>query len=252
KLRKTKIPTIGDKFSARHGQKGTIGMIFPEEDMPFSGKDGIRPDIIINPHAIPSRMTIGQLLECIFGKVGAIEGQFKDATAFSHGADYIENIYKQLHSYGYQAHGSDMLINGMTGQQLPHAIFIGPTYYQRLKHMVDDKVHSRARGPVQILTRQPVEGRARDGGLRTGEMERDAIISHGASAFMQDRLFYQSDAYRILVCQHCGVMATGDFKSQKTYCSGCKRPAVRQVTIPFASKLLFSELMSCGITPRML
>ena len=251
KMRKTKIPVIGDKFSARHGQKGTIGMIFPEEDMPFCGKDGVRPDIIINPHAIPSRMTIGQLLECIFGKVAALQGQFQDSTAFAHDTSYIENIYSHLHAYGYQRYGSDILINGMTGHVMPHAIFVGPTYYQRLKHMVDDKIHSRNRGPVQILTRQPVEGRSRDGGLRTGEMERDAIISHGASAFMQDRLFYQSDAYRVHVCSQCGVLANADFKHQKLFCVACKQSKVKQVAIPYATKLLWNELMSVGVTPRM-
>jgi len=249
-IRKTKIPAIGDKFSARHGQKGTIGMIFNEEDMPFSGKDGIRPDIIINPHAIPSRMTVGQLLECLFGKLGALDGKTKDSTAFDNDQSCIEAVYNDLSSRGFSRHGSDYLINGMTGKQMEHAIFIGPTYYQRLKHMVDDKIHSRARGPVQILTRQPVEGRSRDGGLRTGEMERDAIISHGAAAFMQDRLFYQSDAYRVHVCDRCGIMTKGDIQNNVYYCQACKCPNVSQITLPFATKLLFQELMSVGVTPR--
>lgn len=250
RVRKVKIPQIGDKFSARHGQKGTIGMIYNEEDMPFSSKDGIRPDIIINPHAIPSRMTIGQLLECIFGKVASLDGQFRDSTAFEHDEGEIHDLYESLHKQGFQRHGSDMLINGMTGKQMPHSIFIGPTYYQRLKHMVEDKIHSRGTGPVQLLTRQPVEGRARDGGLRTGEMERDAMISHGTAMFMKDRLFYNSDAYRIHVCSSCGLIVSGDIKNNRFFCKICVSPKVKQISIPFATKLLFQELMSIGATPR--
>ena len=195
-------------------------------------------------------MTIGQLLECIFGKVASLDGQFREATAFEHGQGEIQQIYDSLHSRGFDRHGSDTLINGMTGKQLPHAIFIGPTYYQRLKHMVDDKIHSRARGPVQLLTRQPVEGRARDGGLRAGEMERDAMISHGCAMFMKDRLFYNSDAYRIHVCSSCGLIASGDVRNNRFVCKTCISPTVKQVLIPFATKLLFQELMSIGATPR--
>lgn len=250
RVRKVKVPQIGDKFSARHGQKGTIGMIYSEENMPFSSKDGIRPDIIINPHAIPSRMTIGQLLECIFGKVASLDGKFRDSTAFEHDEEEIHDLYESLHRRGFQRHGSDMLINGMTGKQMPHSIFIGPTYYQRLKHMVEDKIHSRGKGPVQLLTRQPVEGRARDGGLRTGEMERDAMISHGTAMFMKDRLFYNSDAYRIHVCSSCGLIVSGDIKNNRFICKMCVSPKVKQITIPFATKLLFQELMSIGATPR--
>ena len=250
RVRNTRIPVIGDKFSARHGQKGTIGMTYSDEDMPFSMTTGMRPDIIINPHAIPSRMTIGQLLECVSGKVGSLQGKIKDATAFDHQGPAIDEIFEELHQLGYQRYGNEMLMNGFTGKPMKYAIFMGPTYYQRLKHMVDDKIHSRARGPVQVLTRQPVEGRSRDGGLRTGEMERDAIISHGAAAFLKDRLFYQSDAYRIHVCKICGLMATGDIKNKRFYCHKCQVPNVVQVEIPFATKLLFQELMSIGVTPR--
>ena len=178
RVRKTRIPVIGDKFSARHGQKGTIGMTYRQEDMPFSHETGMTPDIIINPHAIPSRMTIGQLLECVLGKVGCMEGRCQDSTAFEHDERTINGVFERLKAFGFEKHGNERLVNGMTGKMMDHAIFVGPTYYQRLKHMVDDKIHSRSRGPVQILTRQPVEGRTRDGGLRTVEMERDAIISH--------------------------------------------------------------------------
>lgn len=234
--------------SARHGQKGTIGLTYTQEDMPFSMQTGMSPDIIINPHAIPSRMTIGQLMECITGKVGCFDGQIKDATAFTNARQ--NEIYQALHEQGYQRHGNEILVNGMTGKVMEHAIFMGPTYYQRLKHMVDDKIHSRGRGPVQVLTRQPVEGRSRDGGLRIGEMETWAMWSHGSAAFLRDRLFFQSDAYRIFVCKKCGVMATGDMRNHKYYCNACMSPDVAQVHIPFATKLLYQELMSVGVTPR--
>lgn len=250
RVRKTRIPVIGDKFSARHGQKGTIGMTYRQEDMPFSHETGMSPDIIINPHAIPSRMTIGQLLECVLGKVGCMEGVCQDSTAFEHNEDSMTEALERLKAYGFEKHGNERLINGMTGKMMEHAIFVGPTYYQRLKHMVDDKIHSRSRGPVQILTRQPVEGRTRDGGLRTGEMERDAIISHGASAFLKDRLFNQSDAYRVHVCKKCGLMAVADAQNHKFFCKSCMIPDVAQVDIPFATKLLFQELISVGVTPR--
>lgn len=250
RVRKTRIPVIGDKFSARHGQKGTIGMTYRQEDMPFSHETGMTPDIIINPHAIPSRMTIGQLLECVLGKVGCMEGKCQDSTAFEHDEATVEGVFERLKDFGFEKHGNERLVNGMTGKMMDHAIFVGPTYYQRLKHMVDDKIHSRSRGPVQILTRQPVEGRTRDGGLRTGEMERDAIISHGASSFLKDRLYNQSDAYRVHVCKKCGLMAVGDAPNNRYYCKSCMIPDVAQVDIPFATKLLFQELMSVGVTPR--
>lgn len=252
RVRNIRVPTIGDKFSARHGQKGTIGMTYTEENMPFSMSTGIIPDIIINPHAIPSRMTVGQLLECIFGKVACLDGEVKDSTPFDHTQDSINNIYNQLQKRGFHKYGNERLINGMTGKLMEHSIFMGPTYYQRLKHMVDDKIHSRSRGPVQLLTRQPVEGRSRDGGLRLGEMERDALISHGAASFMKDRMFYNSDAYRVHVCEKCGLMVKGDSKNKSFFCNSCKVPDVVQVEIPFATKLLFQELMCIGVVPRIM
>lgn len=252
KVRSVRTPVIGDKFSARHGQKGTIGMTYREEDMPFCPRTGMRPDIIINPHAIPSRMTVGQLLECIFGKVGCLDGKTKDATPFEHDQSYIYDILEELKKFGYEKHGNERLMHGMTGKEIPHAIFMGPTYYQRLKHMVDDKIHSRSHGPVQVLTRQPVEGRARDGGLRCGEMERDAMISHGAASFLRDRLFYNSDAYQVHVCQRCGLFAVGDIKNNKYFCKSCNTPDVVVTTLPFATKLLFQELSSIGVCPRIL
>ncbi|KAF3794981.1 DNA-directed RNA polymerase II subunit [Nymphaea thermarum] len=250
RMRSVRIPQIGDKFSSRHGQKGTVGMTYCQEDMPWT-VEGITPDIIVNPHAIPSRMTIGQLIECIMGKVAAHMGKEGDATPFTDVT--VDNISKALHKCGYQMRGFETMYNGHTGRRLSAMIFLGPTYYQRLKHMVDDKIHSRGRGPVQILTRQPAEGRSRDGGLRFGEMERDCMIAHGAAHFLKERLFDQSDAYRIHVCERCGLIAIANLKKNSFECRGCKnKTEIVQVYIPYACKLLFQELMSMAIAPRML
>ena len=203
RTRTTKIPQIGDKFASRHGQKGTIGVTYRQEDMPFTA-DGLVPDLIINPHAIPSRMTIAHLIECLLSKVGALKGQEGDATPFTDVT--ITQVSELLAQSGFQSRGFEVMYNGHTGKKQVAQVFLGPTYYQRLRHMVDDKIHARARGPTQILTRQPVEGRARDGGLRFGEMERDCMISHGASAFLKERLLDVSDAFRVHVCEICGLM----------------------------------------------
>jgi DNA-directed RNA polymerase II subunit RPB2 len=250
RVRSIRIPHIGDKFASRHGQKGTIGITYTQEDMPFTA-EGIVPDLIINPHAIPSRMTIGHLVEALMSKVAALVGKEGDATPFTDVT--VDNISKTLHEQGYQSRGWEVMYNGYTGRQLKAQIFLNPTYYQRLKHMVDDKIHSRGRGPVQILTRQPVEGRARDGGLRFGEMERDCILSHGAAGFLKERMFYQSDAYRVHVCKDCGLIAVANLKKNQFYCSACKNKSsgIVQVYLPYACKLLFQELMAMSIAPRM-
>ncbi|XP_022723358.1 DNA-directed RNA polymerase II subunit RPB2 isoform X2 [Durio zibethinus] len=250
RVRSVRIPQIGDKFSSRHGQKGTVGMTYTQEDMPWT-VEGITPDVIVNPHAIPSRMTIGQLIECIMGKVAAHMGKEGDATPFTDVT--VDNISRALHKCGYQMRGFETMYNGHTGRRLTSMIFLGPTYYQRLKHMVDDKIHSRGRGPVQILTRQPAEGRSRDGGLRFGEMERDCMIAHGAAHFLKERLFDQSDAYRVHVCERCGLIAIANLKKNSFECRGCKNKTdIVQVHIPYACKLLFQELMAMAIAPRML
>lgn len=203
RMRTTKIPQIGDKFASRHGQKGTIGITYRQEDMPFTS-EGVVPDLIINPHAIPSRMTIAHLIECQLSKVSSLRGFEGDATPFTEVT--VDSVSRLLREHGYQSRGFEVMYNGHTGRKLVAQVFLGPTYYQRLRHMVDDKIHARARGPVQILTRQPVEGRARDGGLRFGEMERDCMISHGASAFLKERLFEVSDPFRVHICDICGLM----------------------------------------------
>jgi len=225
-------------------------MAYRQEDLPFT-IEGISPDIIVNPHAIPSRMTIGHLIECLLGKVSALTGDEGDATPFT--PVTVENISTLLHENGYQLRGSEVMYNGHTGRRMQAQIFFGPTYYQRLKHMVDDKIHSRSRGPLQILTRQPVEGRARDGGLRFGEMERDCMISHGCAQFMKERLFYHSDAYSVHVCDLCGLIAIANTKKNSFECRGCKNVTqISQIQIPYACKLLFQELMAMAIAPHMM
>ena len=250
KCRSVRVPQIGDKFASRHGQKGTIGMTYRQEDLPFT-MEGITPDIIVNPHAIPSRMTIGHLIECLSSKVAALRGLEGDATPFTDVT--VDSISEDLHKLGYQKYGNETVFNGFTGRKIDMLIFFGPTYYQRLKHMVDDKIFSRARGPVQILTRQPTEGRARSGGLRFGEMERDCMISHGAAIFLKERLVDVSDKYRVHICEQCGLIAQADLQSQNYKCKLCQNVNynISQVFIPYACKLLFQELMAMHITPRM-
>jgi DNA-directed RNA polymerase II subunit RPB2 len=249
RMRSIRIPQIGDKFASRHGQKGTVGQTFRQEDLPFN-RLGMSPDIIVNPHAIPSRMTIGHLIECLASKVACLRGEEGDGTPFQ--GVTVEDISTDLHNNGFQNHGNEAMYCGHTGQKLDALIFFGPTYYQRLKHMVDDKIHSRARGQVQGLTRQPTEGRSRDGGLRFGEMERDCMISHGAARFLKERLFDASDAYRVHVCERCGLFAVADLEKNRFECRECKnvRAQVCQIAIPYACKLLFQELMAMCIAPR--
>lgn len=247
-IRSERTPTIGDKYSSRGGQKGTIGITLKQEDMPFT-KDGVIPDLIINPHCIPSRMTIGQILETLTGKVGAIEGNYIDGTPFNDiNLDYFK---EKLESYGFKNDGCEQLRGGMTGKILNSEIFIGPTYYQKLKHMVEDKLHSRSTGPNTKLTHQPTEGRSRDGGLRCGEMERDCLIGHGASCFLKERLYDSSDPYRVPICNNCGLICRNIKNKNVLKCDICDNTkTIYYVNIPYAFKLLVQELQSIHITPR--
>jgi DNA-directed RNA polymerase II subunit RPB2 len=250
RIRSLRKPNIGDKFSSRHGQKGTIGNIINEEDMPFT-KSGIRPDIIINPHAIPSRMTIAQLKETLIGKLLLQLGLFGDGTSF--GEINMKKIFSELHKYDYESKGNEILYDGKSGEQIETSIFLGPVYYQRLKHMVNDKQHSRCIGPMVNLTRQPAEGRSRDGGLRFGEMERDCMISHGASKFTKERIYDVSDKYGVNVCKKCGMIAVYNDKEHIHLCNLCKnRTEFSYVKIPFSCKLLFQELISINVVPRIM
>ena len=233
------------------GQKGTIGNIIPEEDMPFAG-NGMKPDIIINPHAIPSRMTIGQLKETLLGKVLLDLGLFGDGTSFT-GDFEIKDICEKLQGIGFESNGNEILHNGLTGEQLESSIFIGPAFYQRLKHMVKDKQHSRSIGPMVNLTRQPAEGRSKDGGLRFGEMERDCMIAHGASRFTKGRMYDESDKFSVHVCNKCGMIAKYNEKHHVHMCNTCdNRTDFKYVEIPYACKLLFQELISMNVAPRII
>jgi len=251
RTRAVRKPVMGDKFSSRHGQKGTVGLIIPEEDMPFT-ESGIKPDIIINPHAIPSRMTIGHLKETLLGKVLLELGLFGDGTSFNEDTD-IDFITKELQKTGFESNGEEILYDGNTGEQLETSIFIGPVFYQRLKHMVADKQHSRSIGPMVNLTRQPAEGRSRDGGLRFGEMERDCMVSHGAARFTRGRLYDASDKFQVHVCKKCGMISSHNNKLHVHLCKMCdNRTDFSHVQLPYSCKLLFQELLAMNVAPRMI
>ncbi|KAG0438371.1 DNA-directed RNA polymerase III subunit RPC2 [Dictyocoela muelleri] len=235
-LRQMRNSEIGDKFSSRHGQKGVIGNIVEQVDMPFT-EDGVTPDIIMNPHGFPSRMTVGKMIELLAGKAGICEGKQEDGTAFSE--NRVEEFCEILRKNGFNFYGKDVLYSGISGEIIPVLIFFGPVFYQKLKHMVADKIHARPRGKRTLLTRQPTEGRSRDGGLRLGEMERDCLISYGASSLIQERLMLSSDAYDTFLCTECG------FIGNKKCCG-----IVKAIKIPYAFKLLVQELISMNVYPK--
>jgi DNA-directed RNA polymerase subunit B len=248
RVRDLRIPEIGDKFASMHGQKGVIGMVFPGYDMPYT-EDGVVPDIILNPHAIPSRMTVGQLLEEIAGKLGAIRARFIDASPFY--KEDVNSIRLELLKTGYDPNAREVMYDGRTGEMIERPIVVGVSFFQRLFHMVSDKMHARATGKVQLLTRQPTEGKARQGGLRFGEMERDSLVGHGAAMLTRDRLLEASDSYILYVCNICGHISWYNRRKGAYECPihGTEGD-VKPVKVPYAFKLLLQELISMAVKPE--
>jgi len=247
RLREERIPEIGDKFTSRHGQKGVTGILVPFADAPFSAS-GIAPDLIFTPHGISSRMTISHLIELVGGKVGALAGRFVDGTLFE--AEHEQELRKELVDLGFHEDGTEVFYDGRTGRQMLAKIYVGNMYYLRLRHMVANKIQSRARGPIQLLTRQPTEGRAKEGGLRLGEMEKDTFIAHGASLLLKER--FDSDKIILPVCEKCGLVAVEDHYKNRKYCLMCGEDVnISYIEMSYAFKLLLDEIRSLGIYSKL-
>jgi len=247
RLRDERKPEIGDKFASRHGQKGVVGMIVDEADVPFSST-GIKPDLIFSPHSVPSRMTISHLIEIVGGKVGALSGRSIDGTTFD--SEPVADLRKELLESGFRENGTETMYNGITGEKMEAKIFIGSMYYLKLKHLVANKIHARASGRIQLLTRQPIEGRAKGGGLRLGEMEKDCFVAHGASLLLKER--FDSDKTNVYVCENCGMLAVSDEYRKKYFCTKCgTNVEITKIEISYAFKLLLDELKSLCIYPKL-
>lgn len=263
KLRYTRNPVVGDKFSSRHGQKGTLSLLWPQRDMPFT-ESGITPDCIINPHAFPSRMTIGMLIESLAGKSGSLHGIYEDSTPFQFNEKNTALKYfgEQLKAAGYNYYGNEAMYSGILGCELKADIYIGVVYYQRLRHMVSDKSQVRSTGPINQLTRQPVKGRKKHGGIRFGEMERDSLISHGAAFILRDRLMNSSDRHIAYVCKKCGsLLSTYAVKPDTKYYESNKKKFIcrycnstsncTKIVLPFVFRYLVNELCGMNIKVRL-
>jgi DNA-directed RNA polymerase beta subunit len=250
KVRMMRIPGEGDKFAPRYAQKGTIGLVLPKEDMPWGERSGIVPDLLVNPHSIASRMTMGYLMEMLAGKHAAMRGERVNATSFR--PFEFDEFRQTLRHYGYNEMGYEILRSGTTGERIGAQIFMGPVYFQALKHHVADKIQARSRGAVKPMTHQPARGRSVGGGLRFGEMERDSVIAHGASAFLKERLCTLSDAYQTVFCKTCGTFAIADTKTATYKCRFCgDKGSFGRATIPYAYKLLTHLLAAPGLFLRL-